>query len=62
MSFFETLDENGDIAIDVTYSITDSGAGDIAFRGVMITAVPEPATMSLLALGGLAMLRRRRRA
>jgi hypothetical protein len=28
---------------------------------VYATAIPEPATMSLLALGGLAVLRRRRR-
>jgi hypothetical protein len=29
---------------------------------LIVTAIPEPATMSLFALGGLAMLRRRRRA
>ena len=34
----------------------------MAIAQVEITAAPEPATMSLLALGGLAMLRRRRRA
>jgi autotransporter-associated beta strand protein len=36
-----------------------SGGNDIALLAV---AVPEPSTLSLLALGGLAMLRRRRRA
>jgi hypothetical protein len=38
----------------------DSGDEDWAVDDVQITGVPEPATMSLLALGGLALLRRRR--
>ena len=38
---------------------TSSSANPIA-NGVLLTAVPEPATMGLLALGGMAMLRRRR--
>lgn len=39
-----------------------AGAQYITFYdGMEITVVPEPATLSLLALGGLAMLRRRRR-
>ena len=49
---------NGTLGID--YTLTD-GAGDLAGYGVLMI-VPEPTTMSLLALGGLAMLRRRRRA
>ena len=36
--------------------------GAVNVTGAKVEVVPEPATMSLLALGGLAMLRRRRRA
>jgi len=49
---------NGTAGID--YVLT-AGAGDLEGYGVL-AIVPEPATMLLLALGGLAMLRRRRRA
>jgi hypothetical protein len=35
--------------------------GDIEVTGATLTKVPEPATMSLLAIGGLALLRRRKR-
>ena len=40
----------------------DEGLGDddIAIGDMRFAAIPEPATMSLLAMGGLAMLRRRR--
>ena len=37
----------------------EAGAYDVT--GAALTPVPEPATMSLLALGGLALLIRRRR-
>ncbi len=35
--------------------------GRAAINGIQIVEVPEPATMSLLALGGIAMLKRRKR-
>jgi hypothetical protein len=41
---------------------TDPTVGRIGFSEAGFDVVPEPATMSLLALGGLAMLRRKRRA
>lgn len=43
----------------VTGASYDSGVVDYS---VNVTAVPEPATMSILALGGLALLRRRKKA
>jgi len=39
---------------------TDSGAGDVSAPVTYALAVPEPATLNLLAFGGLIALRRRR--
>ncbi|HUU82200.1 MAG TPA: PEP-CTERM sorting domain-containing protein [Phycisphaerae bacterium] len=40
---------------------TASIQGNFVLLGIAVTVIPEPASMSLLALGGLAVLRRRRR-
>jgi hypothetical protein len=52
-----------------TAHVAYGGAGDIQYTGgttdgkvkVVYTTVPEPATMSLLAIGGVAALIRRRK-
>jgi hypothetical protein len=50
------------VALDFNTGLGHLSNPDFDVTGAALTAVPEPATMSLLALGGLAMLRRRRRA
>ena len=54
---------------DVEFGVgTGNGAGvleapaSVTITGAEMTAIPEPATMSLLVLGGLALIRRRKRA
>lgn len=57
--FSITPDANGVILIRFWGTGTDSRTeGDI--NGIQITAIPEPASLSLVALGGLVFLRRRR--
>jgi hypothetical protein len=51
MTFTETLDENGDIAIDMTYSETESGNGDLHIRGVMVTVAGPSTTTGTLIFG-----------
>jgi len=43
-----------------TPTLLASATTNTAFRGVVVTAVPEPGTLSLLAIGAAALLRRRR--
>jgi probable HAF family extracellular repeat protein len=52
-----TIDDNRDIA---GYG-NNTANGGVATSAFLLTAVPEPATTSLLAVGAVALLRRRRR-
>ena len=54
---------SGDLKnMQVFYNIGGwTGPDTATFSNIEVTGIPEPATMSLLALGGLAVLRRRRR-
>ena len=50
------------VSIDIRTAEQDEGMGMLYAQGTLThECLPEPATMSLLALGGLAVLRRRRR-
>jgi hypothetical protein len=57
--------ENADgvvLVMDTIFTYNVGNGSMSAFDNINITSVPEPATMSLLAIGGLALIRRRKRA
>jgi hypothetical protein len=53
------LPEGSTLSVQV-YTHTSSGVITLAWDDVIVTGVPEPATLSLLAVGGLLFMRRRR--
>ena len=61
---FEGVSTDGlggiDVIVGNSYTHATTGTNFTFFSGMQIVEVPEPATMSLLALGGIAMLRRRK--
>ena len=57
--FYVNADAQGEI-VATWYDPDTTDSMDAVFNGFQIMTVPEPATLGLLAMGGLAMLRRRK--
>ena len=60
VTFYNVAPVNGEIVIETTGAPNPEGGSSYAYLGVVELIVPEPATLSLLALGGLVAIRRRR--
>lgn len=59
--FFSPFDPTVNGQYEIYLSASD-GTGEIARSAITINVVPEPGSIALLGLGGLALIRRRRRA
>ena len=65
-SLLEDLWQEGEVYVYMDIDTADSGSrvtldNSTLTVGYLVNAIPEPATLGLLGLGGLVMLKRRRR-
>jgi len=59
-ALFAVGDHNAGGDLTEGFALDPSGFGTVSYSAISINVIPEPATLALLILGGMAAIRRRR--